>query len=100
MKIKSKNTDKVTLEWKAPKDIGGSKVTGYQIFMKEDDSEDWKKIGSVGSFDTSYTAKNLKTDKPYRFAVSAENKIGQGQLAELETPVTLHKKPGITLEFV
>lgn len=63
--------------------------------MKEDDSEDWKKIGSVGSFDQSYTAKNLKTDKPYKFAVSAENKIGQGQLAELETPVTLHKKPGM-----
>jgi hypothetical protein len=51
LKVKVKNTDKVTLEWKAPKDIGGSKVTGYQIFMKEDDSDDWKKLASVGAFE-------------------------------------------------
>ena len=94
LKVKAKNTDKVTLEWKAPKDIGGSKVTGYQIFMKEDDSDDWKKIGSVGAFDTAYTAKNLKTGKQYKFAVAAENKIGRGELSELESPIILQKKPG------
>ena len=64
--------------------------------MKEDDSEDWKKIGNVGAFDTIYTAKNLKTDQPYRFAVAAENKIGTGEMVELDSPVTLHKKPGIS----
>jgi hypothetical protein len=43
--------------------------------MKEDDSDDWKKLASVGAFDTAYTAKNLKTGKQYKFAVAAENKI-------------------------
>jgi hypothetical protein len=51
--------------------------------MKEDDSDDWKKLASVGAFDTAYTAKNLKTGKQYKFAVAAENKIGRGELSEL-----------------
>ena len=62
--------------------------------MKEDDSDDWKKLASVGAFDTAYTAKNLKTGKQYKFAVAAENKIGRGELSELESPIILQKKPG------
>lgn len=94
-KVKAKHTDKITLEWKPTKDIGGSEITGYLIFMKPEDADEWKKIGSCGAVDTVYTTKKLKIGKTYRFAVAAENKIGKGELVELETAVSLQKEPGI-----
>ena len=84
----------MTLEWTRPKAIGDSKVTGYNISLKMVDSDDWKKIGRGRSFVTSYTIKNLKLDKHYVCSVSAENKVGKGPAAEVESPVVQHQKPG------
>ncbi|XP_071151891.1 uncharacterized protein [Mytilus edulis] len=62
------------------------------------DSDDWKKIGRGRSFVTSYTIKNLKLDKHYVCSVSAENKVGKGPAAEVESPVVQHQKPVKAIE--
>ncbi|XP_076100738.1 uncharacterized protein LOC143069819 [Mytilus galloprovincialis] len=94
LKVKTRTNDKLTLEWTRPKAIGDSKVTGYNISLKMVDSDDWKKIGRGRSFVTSYTIKNLKLDKHYVCSVSAENKVGKGPAAEVESPVVQHQNPG------
>ncbi|XP_076105616.1 uncharacterized protein LOC143073743 [Mytilus galloprovincialis] len=98
LKVKTRTNDKLTLEWTRPKAIGDSKVTGYNISLKMVDSDDWKKIGRGRSFVTSYTIKNLKLDKHYVCSVSAENKVGKGPAAEVESPVVQHQKPVKAIE--
>ncbi|KAK7507540.1 hypothetical protein BaRGS_00001475, partial [Batillaria attramentaria] len=90
--VKDVGKDFVTVDWTAPKDNGGSKVTGYTILYREERTDEWKKAGSVGSLETSFTVKGLSLDKKYYFAVAAENKQGQGERVETDTPVA-PKKP-------
>ncbi|KHN73749.1 Twitchin [Toxocara canis] len=65
----------VTLAWKAPKDDGGSEITGYRIEYQEMGSSSWERIPeSVSSL--SYTVRALEQGKEYKFRVRAENMMG------------------------
>ena len=85
--------DKVLLTWKPPKEDGGSKIETYHIKMKEDDG-DWVEIAKVKAFDKDYKVENLKPGKSYKFAVTAENEIGQGEAVEMSSAVVPKRKPG------
>lgn len=85
--------DKLVLTWKPPKEDGGSKIETYHIKMKEEDG-DWIEIAKVKSFEKDHKVENLKPGKSYRFAVTAENDVGQGQPAETTSPVIPKRKPG------
>ncbi|KAK7113116.1 hypothetical protein V1264_012463 [Littorina saxatilis] len=69
--------DSVTLDWKAPSNDGGARITGYHIQFKEDTpGATWKDAGKVGGYDTKATIQDLETGKNYKFAVLAENENG------------------------
>ena len=93
IKVKDIGKDFVTVEWTAPKDNGGAKVTGYTIFYREDGSDKWQKAGSVGPLESDFTVKILSKDKKYYFAVAAENKQGLGQRMETDSAVVPKKPP-------
>ncbi|PAV56317.1 hypothetical protein WR25_15732 isoform E [Diploscapter pachys] len=64
-----------TLSWTAPKDDGGSEITGYKIEYQEVGSAIWDKVpGSVAT--TTYTVKGLENGQQYRFRIRAENMVG------------------------
>ena len=91
---KDMKEDKLLLSWKPPKDDGGSKIETYHIKMKEGDG-DWKEIARVKAFEKEYKVENLKPGKSYKFAVTAENEIGQGEPVEMSSAVVPKRKPGI-----
>ena len=93
---KSIGSDSVTLEWRPPKNDGGSRVTGYKVKMREEGSEDWKDVASLKPYDTEYTVRKLSTGKGYDFCILAENEIGAGNSVETEKTITPQKKPGKT----
>ena len=70
---------------------GGSKITGYQIYMADSSPPDWKEVAKTKAFEDSYTVKNLEEGKTYYFAVAPENEAGVGEHAEAATPVKLEK---------
>lgn len=95
LRVKKINSDKVTLEWKSPKDDGGSKVTGYKLRMREDGSDVWTDVAVLKPFDNEYTFKDLTTGKGYFFSVVPENKMGLGEAAETQEAAVPFKKPGL-----
>uniref|UniRef100_A0A1I7XRB2 non-specific serine/threonine protein kinase n=1 Tax=Heterorhabditis bacteriophora TaxID=37862 RepID=A0A1I7XRB2_HETBA len=64
-----------TLNWIAPKDDGGTEITGYKIEYQEIGSQLWEKVpGSISG--TSYTVRGLENGQQYRFRIRAENMVG------------------------
>lgn len=94
LNIKNVEATTVTLQWKPPKDDGGSKIVGYTVRRQEEGSEVWEDVGTLKSFETEFTAKNLKTGTAYNFAVVAENKLGLGDAVNTDSPVIPRRKPG------
>ena len=81
------------LTWKPPKEDGGSKIQTYHIKMKQDD-DDWVEIAKVKSYDKDYKVEGLKPGTSYKFAVTAENEVGQGQPVETTSAIVPKRKPG------
>ncbi|KAL1383363.1 hypothetical protein pipiens_013162 [Culex pipiens pipiens] len=76
--------DTVTLNWDAPKDDGGSEITGYSIEYKEFPSDNWKMVyGTVPR--CSHTVKHLTENHEYIFRVRAENLYGASEPTESKT---------------
>lgn len=67
------------LGWQAPKDDGGSPITGYAIEVQEGKNGPWKKIGQVPGDQTKFKVPGLENKKEYKFRVLALNNIGQSQ---------------------
>lgn len=91
--VQDKKPNSVTLTWKPPKDGGSDKMQAYHIFVKEGEGK-WFGVGKVKAFDMEYKVENLKPEKPYFFAVCAENSVGKGPLVETDTPTVLKKRTG------
>lgn len=68
--------DFVDLEWKPPKNDGGSKITKYILKKKVKLTGAWEEIEKIDSLDTKYRVKKLKPNTEYYFAVFAENAAG------------------------
>ena len=69
--------DSITLEWKAPSDDGGARITAYHIQVKEDTAgATWRDAGKVDGYESRFTVKDLQVGKNYKVAVLAENENG------------------------
>ena len=79
------------LEWNKPTTDGGSKVTGYQIYMADSSPPDWQELTKVKAFENSFTVKQLEEGKTYHFAVAAINEAGVGDHTESDKTVKLEK---------
>ncbi|KAH9498302.1 hypothetical protein Btru_006487 [Bulinus truncatus] len=93
LSVKETGKDFVTVEWSPPKSDGGSKLTGYRLFLLEDGSDEWKEVGKAGVQDSKYTFKNLSDKKNFFFAVVAENKLGLSDRLETDKSVKPKKPP-------
>lgn len=70
------------LEWKAPKDNGGSQITHYEVEKMDEGSGSWLPAGQ--SKGTSLELKNLVENHSYMFLVRAVNKDGDSPDLETE----------------
>uniref|UniRef100_A0A667WSM8 Titin n=1 Tax=Myripristis murdjan TaxID=586833 RepID=A0A667WSM8_9TELE len=82
--------DHMIVQWRAPKDDGGTPITNY-VVEKKDVKKPWEPWSVVSSGGISTTAKvsRLEKGREYIVRVRAENKIGIG--AGLESPPTIAK---------
>lgn len=79
--------DFAVIEWHPPKSDGGSPITNYILFKREKKTGDFTKVVTLKEFDSLYKVPNLKENTEYYFGVVAENKVGQGEIAETAKPV-------------
>nr|XP_039265200.1 titin-like [Styela clava] len=81
----------VTLLWKSPCQDGGTPIEGYQLEVKEKDTDKWKNAGSTSQL--KHVVKGLKEGKDYFFRVKAKNASGFGEPKELLSSVTIKEQP-------
>ncbi len=78
------------LRWSPPEHDGGSDITNYIIEKREGYKRMWQNVGNTSNTDISATS--LITGNSYSFRISAENAVGVGEPAELDTPVKPQSK--------
>ena len=78
----------ITLQWKPPKDNGGSRIERYVLEKKQKGSNKWQKIpGNISPDETQATAKNLDEGEEYDFRVMAVNENGESEPLVTSGPV-------------
>jgi fibronectin type 3 domain-containing protein len=82
---------RVTLEWDAPGDDGGTPVTGYKIYRGTTSRGEKTLLTTVGNVLT-YTDKNVTNNQTYYYDVSAVNSVGEGIRKSNEVSATPEKK--------
>jgi predicted RNA-binding protein with TRAM domain len=77
----------ITLQWKPPKDNGGSPIEKY-VLEKKPKGGKWQKVpGHIGPDETEVTAKNLDEGEEYEFRVTAVNENGESDPLVTQGPV-------------
>ncbi len=78
----------VTLQWKPPKDDGGSDISGYIIEKCREGSDVWEKCPGI-FIQPKATVKHLDEGKSYKFRVKAENIHGESDPLETKTHIVV-----------
>ncbi|KAL1129846.1 hypothetical protein AAG570_012790 [Ranatra chinensis] len=78
----------MTVEWKKPKDTGGTELTGYVIEKMDMDTGRWVPAGEVGPDAKSFKLTGLTPKKKYKVRVKAVNKEGESEPLETDQPIT------------
>jgi predicted phage tail protein len=90
---------RVTLNWSAPADDGGSPITKYEIMVAEQTAGVWSSYRPVtrpASTATTADVTGLNNGKPHIFVVRAVNAVGAGPWATLSRVVTpIGARPGV-----
>ena len=92
--------DSVMLSWQPPTNTGGSDITAYIIEKRDAKRNTWTRVEKVTGLTNTFAVQKLLEGNEYYFRVSAENEIGQGEPAELETPVLAKSPFGAFLFFL
>jgi len=78
----------IKLQWKPPKDDGGSRIERYVLEKKPKGSNKWTKCpGHIGPDETEATAKNLEEGQEYDFRVVAVNQEGESEPLVTTEPI-------------
>ncbi|XP_029863782.1 obscurin isoform X27 [Aquila chrysaetos chrysaetos] len=92
--VLSKNSHSVTLSWYKPLSDGGCDILGYNVERKIP-GIGWQSCSKAIIQNTEFVVDDLTPGEPYRFRVSAINKVGASepvhfpQMVRLEPPVTV-----------
>ncbi|XP_010016327.1 PREDICTED: obscurin-like, partial [Nestor notabilis] len=92
--VLSKNSHSVTLSWYKPLSDGGCDILGYNV-EKKIPGIGWQSCSKGIIQNMKFMVDNLTPGEPYRFRVSAINKVGASepvhfpQMVQLEPPVTV-----------
>uniref|UniRef100_A0A3P8NZZ3 Uncharacterized protein n=1 Tax=Astatotilapia calliptera TaxID=8154 RepID=A0A3P8NZZ3_ASTCA len=81
--------DSMTIEWRPPKDDGGSPITNYIVEKRESNKETWGGVSS-GSLATQLRIARLQKGVEYVVRIRAENKMGIGAPLESKPTVAEH----------
>jgi titin len=83
-----------TVTWSEPSEDGGSPIISYSIYMSINGSEPVL-AGTVSALERSWTQIGLDAAKAYRFFVTANNSIGEGQASGsiILTPKSVETEP-------
>lgn len=81
--------DSMMIEWRPPKDDGGSPITGYIVEKRESNKETWGGVSS-GSLATGLNISRLQRGAEYVVRIRAENKMGIGAPLESKPTVAEH----------
>lgn len=74
----------ISVTWTVPSNTGGSPILGYLVECKRCDTNDWIRCNVPRNLqDTSYTIQNLIHKSEYQVRVSAVNKVGFSEPAEV-----------------
>jgi len=84
-----KSGDSVLLDWNAPYDDGGSRITSYVVEYKDVDSVVWQRAAVLDGYTRSVAVHGLRDAAigDYLFRVTAVNEMGSSE--PLETDVTV-----------
>jgi len=81
LEVLETTNDSVTLQWKPPKDDGGSPIDGYIVEYQVEGSDEWVQGPRVAT-SCKHKVKGLPTGERVKFRISAENVYG------VSTPIT------------
>uniref|UniRef100_A0A8C3F8R5 Obscurin, cytoskeletal calmodulin and titin-interacting RhoGEF n=1 Tax=Chrysemys picta bellii TaxID=8478 RepID=A0A8C3F8R5_CHRPI len=90
--ILSKSSRLVTLSWFTPLSNGGCGILGYNVERKTPGSG-WQQCNKELIQNTEFVVDNLSPGEPYRFRISAVNKVGAGEPVHLPQTVQLVTHP-------
>ncbi|MEF8873200.1 MAG: S8 family serine peptidase [Candidatus Thermoplasmatota archaeon] len=71
----------VEVTWEEPLDDGGSSITAYRIYRKEEGDSEFEFIGETESETFSYLDNTVSSGSEYTYAVTAQNEIGESEKA-------------------
>ena len=88
IKVKEVHKDYVILEWEPPESDGGSDITSYLIEKRDASKPTWFSAGNTDGHTNKFRCTKLFEGTDYLFRVSAENKIGVGESAQVSEAIT------------
>ena len=94
LKVLSQTSETVTLVWDPPANNGGAKISGYNIEVQDNDTEEWLPVNEMLIRGNTFTAENLRPDVNYSFRVKAKNAAGWGPATKEDVSAVL--KPEFT----
>ncbi|XP_026872193.2 immunoglobulin superfamily member 22 isoform X2 [Electrophorus electricus] len=74
----------ISMKWKAPRDNGGRKVTGFIIERRLAGKKAWIKVGEVDGDTTAFCNDKVEEGKPYQYRIRAVNSQGTSDPLETE----------------
>ena len=87
LKVKEIYKDYIVMTWEAPKDDGGSPITGYTIEKKDTRKTSFMSAGSTDGSTYEFKITKLVEGNEYDIQVCAVNAIGDGPFAKTDEPV-------------
>jgi titin len=87
---------KVTLQWTAPQDDGGSPVTGY-VILRGLSKDNLEQLAEVGPGVTTWSEDGLERGTTYYYSVAAKNDVDEGEpilAREVKVPKKAEEGPG------
>jgi titin len=87
--VKDRSKDFIDLVWSSPETDGGTDIRQY-VIEKCDVTRGigpWMVCGTASPSENYFRASKLFPGNAYQFRVSAENRVGSGQPAEILQPV-------------
>ena len=87
---------RIDLDWDAPSDNGGSRITGYRIAVSNTGTGNWSDLDSdTESTRTTYTHTDLEPGTRQYYRVAAINRDGEGPWSDVANATTEGGVPGV-----
>lgn len=92
LKVTDVHKESVVFSWNPPSNDGGCEITKYIIEKRDSKRTTWLSVDTVEAKKLTLVCEKLTEGVEYFFRVAAENKIGQGEFAEMKD-ATVPKLP-------